>query len=246
MWRPFVCEIGFLTRLPVPHVELNDAQVARSAAFFPWVGGLIAALLAGVAQASLPLGPALAAACVVTCWAAITGALHLDGLADTFDSLGGGRGDRVRMLEIMRDSRIGAHGAVALVLALLLKWLALARLLELQVHSWVLAPICARFLVVVLLAAFTYARQQGLGSAFSGRVRTLEIVIAACAFAPLGYLYGARLGVPALCGVGLALVLVFRMRKWLGGLTGDVHGAAIELCEIGVLLTLAALDLPHA
>ena len=64
MWRPFVCALGFLTRLPVPHVELNDAQVARSAAFFPWVGGLIAALLAGVAQASLPLGPALAAACV--------------------------------------------------------------------------------------------------------------------------------------------------------------------------------------
>jgi adenosylcobinamide-GDP ribazoletransferase len=244
MWRPFLCALGFLTRFPVPHVELSEAQVARSAAFFPWVGGILAALLAGVAYLSRTLDAGLAAACVITCWALFTGALHLDGLADTFDGLGGGRGNRARMLEIMRDSRIGAHGAVALVLALLLKWLALARLLELHVQSWVLAPICARFLVVVLLAAFPYAREQGLGSAFAGRVRTLEIVIAALAFAPLGYLYGARLVVPALCGVALALVLVLRMRQWLGGLTGDVHGAAIEVCEIGVLLTLGALALP--
>jgi adenosylcobinamide-GDP ribazoletransferase len=246
MWRPFVCALGFLTRFPVPHVELNEAQVARSSAFFPWIGALVAALLWAISLACSPLGPQVASACLITCWALITGALHLDGLADTFDSLGGGRGDRTRMLEIMRDSRIGAHGACALMLALLLKWVALARVLTLHDDAWVLAPVCARFLVVLLLAGFTYARERGLGSAFSGRVRTLEVAIAASALLPLGYRFGARLVLPALFGVVLAMVLVLRMRKWLGGLTGDVHGAAIELCEIGVLLALSALGLPGA
>jgi adenosylcobinamide-GDP ribazoletransferase len=246
MWRPFVCALGFLTRFPVPHVELSEAQVARSSAFFPWVGAIIATLLWGVSRACLPLGPQVTSACVITCWALVTGALHLDGLADTFDSLGGGRGDRARMLEIMRDSRIGAHGAAALTLALLLKWVALERVLTLHDDAWLLAPVCARFLVVLLLAGFTYAREQGLGSAFSGRVRTLEVAIAACALLPFGYYFGARVVLPALFGVALAMVLVLRMRKWLGGLTGDVHGAAIEICEIGVLLAACALDLPGA
>jgi adenosylcobinamide-GDP ribazoletransferase len=244
MWRPLLCAVGFLTRLPVPHVELTERHVAQSAAFFSWVGGLIAGLLVLLSWALRGLGPELAALCLVACWALVTGGLHLDGVADSFDGLGGGRGDRTRMLEIMRDSRIGAHGAVALVLCLLFKWVALERVLTLQLSGWVLAPVLARWLATVLLAPFPYARQQGLGSAFAQRVSALHVGAGALALVPLGFLWGRALVVPALCGVLLALVLVLRMRKWLGGLTGDVHGAAIELCEIGVLLALGRLDLP--
>jgi adenosylcobinamide-GDP ribazoletransferase len=246
MWRPFLCALGFLTRLPVPHVELSERDVARSAAYFPWVGGIIAGLLAGTAWLLRGFAPPIAAACVIALWALVTGALHLDGLADSFDGLGGGRGDRARMLDIMRDSRIGAHGAVALMVALLLKWLALERLFTLQKIEWACAPVIARLLVVLLLAAFPYARERGLGSAFSGRVGALEVGVAALALGPLFYLWAMRPALPALCGVALAMLLVLRMRKWLGGLTGDVHGAAIETCEIGVLLALGRLDLPFA
>src|SRR4051812_38621268 len=110
MWRELVCAVGFLTRLPVPSVALRDEDVARSAGYFAWVGLLISGLLWGASLVLSGLGARVAAIALVALWAIVTGALHLDGLADTVDGLSGGRGDRTRTLEIMKDSRIGAHG----------------------------------------------------------------------------------------------------------------------------------------
>jgi adenosylcobinamide-GDP ribazoletransferase len=242
MVRTFLCAVGFLTRLPVPHVTLDERDVARSAGFFAWVGGIIAALLAGAAWLGAPLGPRALAIVLVALWALITGGLHLDGVADTFDGLGGGRGDRQRMLDIMRDSRIGAHGATALVLLLLLKTAALERVLAEGRTSFWAVPVFARFVVTVLLASFAYARSQGLGSAFAGRVGAREIAIGALALVPLAY-FGTAIVLPALIGAVVALALSLRLRALLGGMTGDVHGAALELCETAMLLGLPVLDL---
>jgi adenosylcobinamide-GDP ribazoletransferase len=247
MGQAFLCALGFLTRLPAPHGTLSEADVARSAGFFPWVGGLIALLLAGAAWMLGPLGPRVAALALVAVWALLSGALHLDGLADTFDGLGGGRGERARTLEIMRDSRIGAHGATALVLVLGLKWAALERVLELGLGAWLAAPVVARLVATVLLASFPYARHQGLGSAFSGRVGLREVAVGCLALLPLAWLFRLGFALPALLGAAVALVLALRMHRLLGGLTGDVHGAAIELCETALLVglpVLPALGLP--
>jgi adenosylcobinamide-GDP ribazoletransferase len=241
MLRAFLCALGFLTRLPAPHGTLSDQDVARSAGFFAWVGGIIALVLWAATWALSPLGPRLAALLVVALWALLSGALHLDGLADTFDGLGGGRGDRARMLDIMRDSRIGAHGAAALVLVLGLKWAALERVLELGHGAWLAAPVVARLVATVLLATFPYARSEGLGSAFAGRVGAREVLVGALGLAPLAWLLSLDFALAALVGVALAVLLALRMHRLLGGLTGDVHGAAIELCETAMLVALPVL-----
>jgi adenosylcobinamide-GDP ribazoletransferase len=243
MGRAFLCAVGFLTRLPAPHGELADDDVARSAGFFAWVGGLIALGLWGAAWLLAPLGPRVAAVVLIALWALVTGGLHLDGLADTFDGLGGGRGDRARALDIMRDSRIGAHGATALVLLLGLKWAALERALELGLTPWLAAPVLARLSATILLAVFPYARTQGLGSAFAGRVGLREIAVGALAVVPLVWVFRLGFAPAGLAGAALALAIALRMQKLLGGLTGDVQGAAIELFETAFLVALP-LGLP--
>ncbi len=247
--RPLLCALGFLTRLPVPHVELTEPDVAKSAGYFAWVGLLLGGLLLGAAVLfeQLGLGAALSSLCVVALWAYLTGGLHLDGLADTVDGLSGGRGDKERTLSVMRDSRIGSHGATALMLALALKAAALARIFELHALELVwLVPAVARFACTCLLASFPYARGQGLGSAFAGRVGLRELSIGASAIAWPFFVLGP-VGVPyAACaslGVVCALLVAWRSQRALGGLTGDVHGAAVEVCEIGMLLGLCAFPL---
>src|SRR5262245_55001375 len=129
--RPLVAAFAFLTRLPVWAGPLRDADLGRSVSFFPLVGLVLGLVLTGLGSLmSGALSPPLAATLLVALLAGMTGGLHLDGVADVFDALGGGRGDRKRMLDIMRDSRIGAHGAAALVLLLLAKIFAVAQLLE--------------------------------------------------------------------------------------------------------------------
>ena len=244
MLRPFLCAIGFLTRIPVPAQVCSDADMARAAGYFAWVGGLIALPLWACAQLAPSAGARLTAALVVAVWAYVTGGLHLDGLADSVDGFSGGRGQHERTLEIMRDSRIGAHGALALVLVLLLKVTALERLLDLHSWSWLLAPVVARFLCTVLVARFRYVRAQGLGSAFAQRVGGLELglgLIGVGAALSVGFRLGQvglALAWALLAALAAALAVGLTFRRRLGGLTGDGYGAAIELSEVACLVVL--------
>jgi adenosylcobinamide-GDP ribazoletransferase len=237
MRKSALCAVGFLTRLPVPTPVLSDAEFAHAAAYFSWVGLGLGVALEGLSWlCRLRLDAAATGVLLVTALAWWTGALHLDGLADTFDGLSGARGRPERALEIMRDSRIGAHGASALVLGLLAKSVLCAALCTRQL-VWV-APLVGRYACTLALAWFPYARTSGLGASFAGRVGRRELVIGAV---PLVLLVRS----PALAlagGVGLAaaLLLALRVKRTLGGLTGDVHGALIELTELSVLLALAA------
>ena len=243
MLRALACAVTFLTRIPLPATTLDERDFAASAGYFAWVGMLIAVALWLVALATGGLGPRLSALLITVAWVAITGGLHLDGLADMVDGYSGGRADRARMLAIMRDSRIGAHGAVALCLALALKWTLLEALLVSDAPRWLVAPVAARYVCTLLMGAFPYARPVGLASGFAGmrRGRTAAIGAGACLVMVLGLGVAALAGaiVGGVCALGLAL----RAQRDLGGLTGDVYGAAIELCELGTLLSLAVLAL---
>jgi adenosylcobinamide-GDP ribazoletransferase len=241
MLRALASAILFLTRVPLPRLQLDQRDFARGAGFFAWVGLLIAIPLYGASRLLPALGAPLAALITVAVWVLITGGLHLDGLADSVDGLSGGRGDRARTLEIMRDSRIGSHGALALVLVIALKWAALERAFVIEQPIWLMAPIAARFACTLLLLGFSYARTDGLGSPFVGLPRAPTLITAAGAVGVAAVLLGPLSLVPALiaslCAVGVAL----RMSGLLGGLTGDVYGAAIELAELAALLEAAAL-----
>lgn len=240
MLRPLLCAIGFLTRIPVPSASFSQAELARSAGFFAWVGALLGALLWALGALVVPaLGERLSALLVVAAWAWLTGGLHLDGLADSVDGLSGGRGQPARILEIMRDSRIGSHGALALVLLVLLKTYALEGLLSFDMAGVCLAPVLARFLCSALIVGFPYVREEGLGAAFRGRVGRLELSLGVPPLAAAVWLAGPSAVWGVLAGTAAALWLALRFRRRIAGLTGDVYGAAIELAEAACLLGLS-------
>ena len=241
--RPLVAAFAFLTRLPVWSGPLRDEDLGRSVTFFPLVGLVLGLVLTGLASLLVgALPPMLTAVVLVALLAALTGGLHLDGVADVFDALGGGRGDKQRMLDIMRDSRIGAHGAAALVLLLLAKVAAVAELVGRRDLGGLLAfPAVARWAVTPAIVFHPYARAEGTGRAFNGEARPWQVAGATAILALALVAVGARLLVPAAGALAAATLFALWLRRRLGGLTGDVYGASIELAEVVTLTLVGAL-----
>lgn len=236
--RGFFAAIAFLTRLPVP-ARVFGGQGARSAQlpWYPWVGLLLGALLWCLAWLLASATPMLAAALVLVAWVALTGGLHVDGLADSADAWVGGIGDRERTLSIMKDPRSGPIGVAAVVLVLLLKFAALASLPPLSAALWV-APVLGRAALTAAFMSTPYVRSGGIGSALVGESRvvcalSLGLVVLAVVLAGWG-------GLRALL-VAVAVFLAWRRAclKRLGGMTGDTCGALAELTEAAVLVAMA-------
>ena len=239
-WDPLLA-VEFLTVARLRRWRPVAAEtLARAQAFYPLVGLALGAgltLLDLALAGTLPGGPR--AAVLVAALAVATRGLHLDGLADTFDGLLGGR-DPAQRLEIMRDPRVGSFGATALVVVLLLKWSALTVLVAaVRRPGLVLAPTLARYTMVVVAAAFPYARPLGMGAGYQDIARGVPLLAAAltATAAALVLLGPGGLALLVLATVaGLAVGMWARAR--IGGVTGDVYGAACELTETAVLLAL--------
>jgi len=240
--RALLVAIGFATRIPVRVGQVEPDDLARALSCLPLVGAAIGAVCLAILQLSeAPLGPLLAAVAAVSCSAALTGGLHLDGLADLFDALGGGRGDRQRMLEIMRDPRVGAHGACALALFLIAKVVALAELPNgLGTLGLCGSAAAGRLMAVWLLFALPPARTDGLGRGMATGLRRAHLAFATGSFVFLAVLFGPLLLTAALASAVVAVGLAWLARTRLGGVTGDVCGAAIELGELAFLLVCRA------
>lgn len=240
--------VAFLTRLPIPQpASLDGKAVGRSSLFFPAVGLLIGGAQAGAAVLLLQRLPdPIVAVLVVALGVLLTGALHLDGLADTADGFGGGK-DREHALRIMRDHSVGTYGAAAVTLSLLLKAATLASITMLGAPGlrWMaLAPALGRWAPVLLGRALAYARPEGgLGqSVTDGGVGNVELGVAtAIAAVAAGGLAGWN-GAGAVA-VALAVTILFGAlcRRKLGGVTGDTLGASVELVEAAVLVAAVAL-----
>lgn len=247
LFRGLGLALGFLTRLPIPHVhEPRRSDFAWALFWFPAVGALLGVSLVPFAWggAALELGVSVQAALVVTLLALLTGGLHLDGLADTVDGLSGGRDHKAR-LEIMKDSRIGAHGAVSIVLLLLVKFALIAEWLHFEpvwgsAQALIIAPVTARLVAVCAVAWFPYARATGLGAAFKEASRITLPAFAGCWLLPL-FLWPQTRWVFVVAGavsLGLGLLSARLISKKLHGLTGDTYGALIECTEVFALLAL--------
>lgn len=234
---------GLLTRLPFG----GAGRGAASCWAWPVVGGVVAVLagVAGMAAVALGVPLGAAAALVLAVQAALTGGLHEDGLADTFDGLMGGR-DKARRLEIMRDSRIGSFGALALVLVVLMRWSALVVVLALPLAVLVVAAAAAlsRAGMAVVMHVLPPARDDGLARHVGRPTRAqagLAVAVALVLAAP-----ASGLALPVLVGT-CALVLGATglwARARIGGQTGDILGASQQLTEAAVLCALAALLAP--
>lgn len=233
--------LQFLTRLPVTLAGMpTPEQVGRSLLFYPLVGLLIGLLLLAAQHLLGDSAVLLQAALLLALWVGISGGLHLDGLADSADAWVGGFGDKQRTLDIMKDPRSGPIAVVVLVLLLLLKFAALATLLENgSTLLLVLVPWLARCLLPLLFLTTPYVRSGGLGQALAEHLprQQLPWVLGANALAMLLF------GWPALLAwlVAAAVFIYLRalMCQRLGGTTGDTAGAMLEIVECAVLLTLA-------
>jgi adenosylcobinamide-GDP ribazoletransferase len=223
-------------------VVLDEADVARGAPAFPLVGAGVGALAAGVAVGLAHVLPALAAAGVgLALGAAVTGAMHLDALADTADALTA-RGERA--LAIMRDHAIGAYGATALVLDLVMKTAVLASLVSAGDAVWpaVAAGALSRALPLVVAAALPPLRSEGAGASVGGLVSRSGTATAAAVAVAVALTAGPVRGLEmAAVAAALAGGAILFYRHWLGGVTGDLLGAASEVTETALLLAAAAL-----
>jgi adenosylcobinamide-GDP ribazoletransferase len=238
---PLLTAATFLTRLPLPSRGAQPRELAAAAACFPLVGFGIGAVGLALRHVCIGwLGNALTGSILLAYMALISGGLHLDGLADWFDAIGGGRGDRQRMLQIMRDPRIGAHGASALCIVLGAKLMALLELPPTAASLALLgAPVVARCTAVWLLWTLPSARSDGLGHALAAQLRLRHVAFATmCSCAGL-YWFGAPALLPTLLGCGATALIGIWAQRRLGGATGDVHGAAIELSELAFMIGCA-------
>ncbi len=235
--RSLLAALGFLTRVPVPAWVFEDAGATKaSLAWYPAVGLLIGGVLWSSAWIGSSLPPLLLAALLLLVWTGLTGALHLDGLADSADAWVGGLGDRERTLAIMKDPRSGPMGVTAVVLVLLLKFAALASLPLVHTAVW-LAPMLARTAITAAFLCTPYVRSHGLGSALThaSRLTCIAGVLAAAAVAA----YSGWHGVHALLAVSVVFACWrFACMRRLGGMTGDTLGALTELAEAAVLVAL--------
>lgn len=223
--------LSFLTVLPVP----GKREVSRSSAFFPIAGWIIGGALFGVMAAAESLPVLASTFLVVAVWEFASRGLHVDALADSADAFLAG-GGRERILRILEDSHTGAFGVMAIGLLLLGKF---ALVSSLPVGTGRVAVLCAcvvgRFGLTVFAALFGAARDEGLGSAVIRSTGLPEVAVAAViAFVPLGIIFRMQ-ALYAACGLLPGLALALYSWKKIGGLTGDVLGACLELTELATL-----------
>jgi adenosylcobinamide-GDP ribazoletransferase len=233
----------YLTVLPLPRSRV-PGDLGRAAGWFPLVGlglGLCLALASLGVDRIVP--PGVGAMLLIVLWAALTGGLHLDGLADTCDGLGGGW-SRERALSIMRDARSGPYGVTAIVLVLGLKAAAVTSLPEgLAWRALVLAPLLGRTGPLLLVRLCPPARPEGAGHAFSAGARWPALVAGGLVALLASVATLGAWGALALGGTGLlAWGLAGHLRRRLGGFTGDTLGALVEVTEAGVLTFAVSLD----
>ncbi|MBB4618189.1 adenosylcobinamide-GDP ribazoletransferase [Sphingomonas abaci] len=229
---PLWLAIGFCTRLPVPRVAADAAARAAAVRWFPVAGSLIGLAVAGGAVLGARVDPWLGALVALALWISLTGALHLDGLADLADGLGAAHGDRTRLLAVMADPHIGSFGTVAIVLQLLAKLVLLHALGTAAWPALILVPVAAR------CGPLAWARwlpplKPGLGAGIATGVRSRDLIGWGLVLLGLGWVRLGLLAAPV-----LILLWGLYLRRRIGGVTGDAHGAGIETVETLLLLAL--------
>jgi cobalamin 5'-phosphate synthase/cobalamin synthase len=232
--------VAFLTRIPIRR-PFSTEQVARAAAWFPLIGGLLGLVYGAIWFGATRVVPTyVAAVLVLACEALLTGALHFDGLADTADGFGGGH-TRDDVLRIMRDHAIGTYGATALVLLLLMMASCMVALkTPLLVACWLAAGgAFGRWAIVLLSRALPYARPD---NAISSHIGARELILATLTVCATGFLIRWHALVAAAITVLIAVALGAFARKRIGGITGDTLGATSQVCETAVLLTGVILN----
>ncbi len=231
--KGLVIALQFLTCLPMPRVHADEQDFSRSMRWFPAAGLVIGALLAAAAALGLLADSWTAALCALLLWVCVTGGLHLDGLSDLADARGAAHKDRAHFLAVMADPHVGSFGVVAIVLQLLAKLVLLHGVLETgSLAALIVIPFAARIgpLVWTLWLPPLHA---GLGARFANGMASRHLLLWAFPLGASALAFPALLAAPA-----LTLLWGWWLRHHVGGVSGDCHGAGIELVETGLLAAL--------
>ena len=241
--RGLIAATQFLTRLPVPSLrDFDAADLGRSASWFPCVGLLVGTCVGAVGVGGALVEAWLGALLATVAWVWITGALHLDGLADLADALGASHRDRSRFLEVLRDPHLGVFGATTLFLAIASKLVLLHLLLsgiERALPSLILICAWAR-LGPLAWSRWLRPLSEGSGERFAWQVSASAIVVWSLTLLGISVWFAPLLAVAPILIAGWGVYLHVR----LGGMTGDCLGAGVEVVEIGLLLVTAVGHLP--
>jgi adenosylcobinamide-GDP ribazoletransferase len=246
-FKGLILNIQFLTRIPIPvRITWDDRAFAAGAVFSPVIG-----LLIGIISASVYLlfnltdKRPLAIFMGMAAGIAISGGLHLDGLADTFDAIFSYR-DRERSLAIMKDSRLGTSGAIGLFLVLMLKFILLFSLADgVIVSCLIVMPVLSRMTIPWSAALSPYARkgERSIAAGLIDNTGIIEAVIAAVLGALITSIFYKLMAIPfTMIVIAFTLMVNLYMKYRIGGITGDVIGAVIELSELVFLMSLLFFD----
>jgi adenosylcobinamide-GDP ribazoletransferase len=240
--RRFFTALQYFTRLPVPR-RTSQEHLGKAAIFFPLIGvivGGLAALVLILLQRVLPLSTAVL--CTIAFAAFLTNALHEDGFADTFDGFGGGW-SKERIVEIMRDSRIGVYGALALIFLILCKFNFLSALSPNQNWRWlIVGHTAARWTTLPLSAWLPYAGTAGQGKLVAKQIGRVQVLVGTFILLPALLLLSWQAALITFLVAGVVTLLsglYFRAR--LGGITGDCLGAANQFTEVALYLAAVVL-----
>lgn len=233
--KRLVLAMQFMTRLPLPAVRASEQDFIACMRWFPATGLAVGVIVAGSALAGAQIDPWLGALYALIAWVAVTGALHLDGLGDIADAAGGAHADQDRISAILADPHIGSFGATAITLQLLTK-LVLLHLFLTHAAVWTLVIVPAVARVAPLVWALTLPPlHNGLGSQFRKMASWWQVA---------AWIVPGTLLLPLAPGLGIAIVAIPLWGVWLrariGGISGDGHGAGIELVESALLCALVA------
>jgi adenosylcobinamide-GDP ribazoletransferase len=238
MLKKFLAALSFLTIIPFKPVY--EGSISGVMVYFPLVGLFIGCLSAAVNTGLERILPHSVSTALTLCfYVVLTGMLHLDGFADSLDGIFGGK-DKNERLRIMSGELLGTYAVCGLFFLLLLKYLLLNALLETDVKTvWLFMPLISRWTPVFMFAVFNPAKSTGLAAALKSGLKKYEMLLASvftagCAYLILGYTGILILALAAL----LALAAGMFGRKKVGGITGDISGAAVEVTELIVLLSL--------
>lgn len=237
-WRLLLLALGFFTRLPLPAIkDFQEGDLKDAVRYLPlvgWLVGVVAALVIGLLSDIVPLEVAIILSMAVTAY--MTGAFHEDGLADSVDGLGGGW-KKEQVLTIMKDSRLGSYGALALILALLLKFESLLHIpLPLLPLVLFAGHAVSRLAAVLVMATQEYVRDEGKAKPMASKLSNTSLILATV-FGLLPMLFLPLQLWAAMLPVVIVWLWFSRiLKKRLGGYTGDCLGAMQQLTELAFYL----------
>ncbi len=246
-WLSLATALRFLTIIPIPgpwpKAQDNPLIQAQSLLFYPLVGLLIGICLITVNLLANAFSDWLSAVLILLAWVIVTGALHIDGLADSADAWLGGHGDKEKTMTILQDTHSGVAAIVAVVLILLLKLILIVELNTNLMIALLLSPIIARTTVIGLFACTPYVRENGIASGMISLLPVRMIWISILAVATVITIWLDWHGMFMIMATMVVVALFrFMLQRRIGGTTGDTAGALIEIIELFILFNLVVIE----